>query len=161
MNTYKTYCRANRIARLFYCYLLLLHIFAFRLCRCSTGKIGSKRDKLLLKTYRLPRVGLNKKFGSFFIYATISPFSLTSGFATLTTPFPFAFSGATPSVPKGKINIWRFSKMKKVFYSIRKVRNADEKISGLGFLNDEGTLFCKCVSKNGKRYTRAFDDVNN
>lgn len=51
--------------------------------------------------------------------------------------------------------------MKKVFYSIRKVRNSDDKISDLGFLNDEGTLFCKCVSKNGKRYTRAFDDVNN
>ena len=50
--------------------------------------------------------------------------------------------------------------MKKVVYSIRKVKeNFDEKISGLGFLNDEGTLFCKCVSKNGKRYTRAFDDV--
>ncbi len=49
--------------------------------------------------------------------------------------------------------------MKKVFYSIRKVRNSDAKISGLGFLNDEGTLFCKRVSKNGKRYTRAFDDV--
>ena len=51
--------------------------------------------------------------------------------------------------------------MKKVFYSIRKVRNSDDKISGLGFLNDEGTLFCKCVSKNGKHYTRAFNDVNN
>ena len=50
--------------------------------------------------------------------------------------------------------------MKKVVYSIRKVKgNFDEKISGLGFLNDEGTLSCKCVSKNGKRYTRAFDDV--
>ena len=49
--------------------------------------------------------------------------------------------------------------MKKVFYSIRKVRNSDDKISGLGFLNEEGTLLCKCVSKNGKRYTRAFDDV--
>ena len=50
--------------------------------------------------------------------------------------------------------------MKKVVYSIRKVKgNFDEKISGLGFLNDEGTLFCKCVSKNGKRYTRAFVDV--
>lgn len=50
--------------------------------------------------------------------------------------------------------------MKKVVYSIRKVKgNFDEKISGLGFLNDEGTLFCKCVSKNGKRYTCAFDDV--
>lgn len=50
--------------------------------------------------------------------------------------------------------------MKKVVYSIRKVRNSDEKLSGLGFINDEGTLFCKCVSKNGKRYTRAFDDVD-
>ena len=49
--------------------------------------------------------------------------------------------------------------MKKVVYSIRKVKNFDDKLSGLGFLNDEGTLFCKCVSKNGKRYTRAFDDV--
>ena len=50
--------------------------------------------------------------------------------------------------------------MKKVVYSIRKVRgNSDDKISGLGFLNEEGTLLCKCVSKNGKRYTRAFDDV--
>ena len=50
--------------------------------------------------------------------------------------------------------------MKKVVYSIRKVKgNFDEKISGLGFLNDEGTLFCKCVSKNGNRYTRAFNDV--
>ena len=38
--------------------------------------------------------------------------------------------------------------MKKVVYSIKKVRgNSDDKISGLGFLNDEGTLFCKCVSK--------------
>ena len=50
--------------------------------------------------------------------------------------------------------------MKKVVYSIRKVRNSDEKLSGLGFINDEGTLFCKCVSKNGKQYTRAFDDVD-
>ena len=50
--------------------------------------------------------------------------------------------------------------MKKVVYSIRKVRdNSDYKISGLGFLNDEGTLFCKCTSQDGKRYTRAFDDV--
>ena len=37
--------------------------------------------------------------------------------------------------------------MKKVVYSIRKVRNSNEKLSGLGFINDEGTLFCKCVSK--------------
>ena len=49
--------------------------------------------------------------------------------------------------------------MKKVVYSIRKVRNSNEKLSGLGFINDEGTLFCKCISKNGKQYTRAFDDV--
>ena len=42
--------------------------------------------------------------------------------------------------------------MKKVVYSIKKVRgNSDDKISGLGFLNEEGTLLCKCVSKNGKR----------
>lgn len=73
--------------------------------RCSTVKIGSKRDKLLLKIYRLPKVGLNIKFGSFVIYATIFPFSLTSGFATLTTPFPFAFSGATYFPPKGKSQV--------------------------------------------------------
>ena len=31
--------------------------------------------------------------------------------------------------------------MKKIFYSIKKVRgNSDDKISGLGFLNEEGTL---------------------
>lgn len=50
-------------------------------------------------------------------------------------------------------------KMKKVVYSIKKVRNPDEKLSGFGFINDEGTLLCKCVSKTGKRYTRAFDEV--
>ena len=49
--------------------------------------------------------------------------------------------------------------MKKVVYSIKKVRNPDEKLSGFGFINDEGTLLCKCVSKTGKRYTRAFDEV--
>lgn len=50
--------------------------------------------------------------------------------------------------------------MKKVVYSIKKVRgNSDDKISGLGFLNEEGTLLCRCVSKTGKPYTRAFDDV--
>ena len=49
--------------------------------------------------------------------------------------------------------------MKKVVYSIKKGRNPDEKLSGFGFINDEGTLLCKCVSKTGKRYTRAFDEV--
>ena len=48
--------------------------------------------------------------------------------------------------------------MKKGVYSTKKVRNPDEKLSGLGFINDEGTLLCKCVSKNGKRYTRACDE---
>ena len=75
----------------FYYYLLLLHIFAFRLGRCSTVKIESKRDKLLLKTYRFPRVAFNIKFGTFIIYATILPFSLTSGFATLTNSFHLLF----------------------------------------------------------------------
>ena len=50
--------------------------------------------------------------------------------------------------------------MKKVVYSIKKVRgDSDNKISGLGFLNEEGTLLCKCVSKTGKRYIRAFEEV--
>ena len=37
--------------------------------------------------------------------------------------------------------------MKKVVFSIKKVRNPDEKLSGFGFINDEGTLLCKCISK--------------
>ena len=50
--------------------------------------------------------------------------------------------------------------MKKVVYSIKKVRgDSDNKISGLEFLNEEGTLLCKCVSKTGKCYIRAFDKV--
>ena len=50
--------------------------------------------------------------------------------------------------------------MKKVVYSIKKVRgNSDDEISGLGFLNEEGTLLCKCVSKTGKPQQRAFDEV--
>jgi hypothetical protein len=48
----------------------------------STEKIGSQREKLSLKTYKIPRVGLDKKFGSFFIYAIFFPFSLTSGIKT-------------------------------------------------------------------------------
>ncbi len=57
--------------------------------------------------------------------------------------------------------IWRYSKkMKKVVYSIKKVRgNSDDKISGLGFLNEEGTLLCRCGSKTGKPYTIAFNEV--
>ena len=61
---------------------------------------------------------------------------------------------------KAKIKNGGNPKMKKVVYSIKKVRgNSDDKISGLGFLNEEGTLLCRCVSKAGKPYTRAFDDV--
>ena len=103
MNTYYN-SRANFIARLFLCskqntvvrngnnstflisitIKILLRFFAFRLCRCSTVKSGSKREKLSLKTFIIPRVDLNFEFGSFFIYATFFPWSLTSGFATLT-----------------------------------------------------------------------------
>ena len=45
--------------------------------------------------------------------------------------------------------IWRYSrKMKKVIYSIRKVRgNSDDKISGLGFLNEEGTLLISIIEQ--------------
>ena len=50
--------------------------------------------------------------------------------------------------------------MKKVVYSIKKVRrNSDEKLSGLGFINDEGTLFITSVSRNGKPYKRPFYEV--
>ena len=45
--------------------------------------------------------------------------------------------------------------MKKVVYSIKKVRNPDEKLSGFGFINDEGTLLCKCVSKTGNEANSA------
>ena len=38
--------------------------------------------KLSLKTYRIPRVGLNEKFGSFFIYAIFFSDPLTSGIKT-------------------------------------------------------------------------------
>ena len=48
-----------------------LRFFAFRLCRCSTVKSRSKREKLSLKTLIIPRVRLAIEFGSFFIYATI------------------------------------------------------------------------------------------
>ena len=50
--------------------------------------------------------------------------------------------------------------MKKVVYSIKKVRNPNEKLSGFGFLNEEGTLLCKCVSKTGKRYNIKVIDRN-
>ena len=64
-----------------------LRFFAFRLCRCSTVKSRSKREKLSLKTLIIPRVRLAIEFGSFFIYATILSFSLTSGIATLTRTY--------------------------------------------------------------------------
>ena len=98
MNTYND-SRAKTIARLFLCQKqhtvarndnnttflvdvtirILLRFFAFRLCRCSTVKSGSKREKLLLKTFILPRVELNYEFGSFFIYATILSFFVDFG----------------------------------------------------------------------------------
>ena len=37
--------------------------------------------------------------------------------------------------------------MKKVVYSIRKVRNSNEKLSGLGFINDEGRCFVSAFQK--------------
>ena len=45
--------------------------------------------------------------------------------------------------------IWRYSKkMKKIVYSIRKVRgNSDDKIFGLGFLNEEGTLLISIIEQ--------------
>ena len=89
----KTYddSRANFIARLFLCrkqhsiarndnnttflvdvtIRILLRFFAFRLCRCSTVKSRSKREKLSLKTLIIPRGRLAIELGSFFIYATI------------------------------------------------------------------------------------------
>ena len=56
-----------------------LRFFAFRLCRCSTVKSRSKREKLSLKTLIIPRVRLAIEFGSFFIYATILSFFVDFG----------------------------------------------------------------------------------
>lgn len=55
-------------------YRELLRFIAFRHFRCSTVKIGSQREKLLLRTLIIPRVRLDYEFGSFFIYATILSF---------------------------------------------------------------------------------------
>ena len=136
-----------------------LRFFAFRLCRCSTVKSRSKREKLSLKTLIIPRVRLAIEFGSFLFTQQFCPFSLTSGIATLTRTY-VCFSRYYSVFAERLIKNGGISQMKKVVYSIRKVRNSNEKLSGLGFINDEGTLFCKCVSKNGKQYTRAFDDVD-
>ncbi len=41
-----------------------------------------------------------------------------------------------------------FQKMKKVVYLIKKVRgNSDDKISRLGFLNEEGTLLISIIEQ--------------
>ena len=43
--------------------------------------------------------------------------------------------------------------MKKVVYSIKKVRgNSDDKISGLGFLNEEGTLLVQSKLRRRKPF---------
>lgn len=129
-----------------------LRFFAFRLCRCSTVKSRSKREKLSLKTLIIPRVRLAIEFGSFLFTQQFCPFSLTSGIATLTRTY-VCFSRCYSVFAERLIKNGGISQMKKVVYSIRKVRgNSDYKISGLGFLNDEGTLFCKCTSQDGKRY---------
>ena len=113
MNTYDD-SRAKTIVRLFLCrkqhtvarndndttFLIgitirvLLRFFAFRLCRCSTVKSGSKREKLLLKTFILPRVELNYEFGSFFIYATILSLVVDFRFCDFNSHFTLTFSGA-------------------------------------------------------------------
>ena len=112
--------RAKTIARLFLCLKehtvaknndttflvnttirVLLRFFAFRLCRCSTVKSGSKREKLSPKTFIIPRVGLNFEFGSFFIYATILSLVVDFRDCDFNSHFTSAFLGATPSLPKG------------------------------------------------------------
>ena len=130
-----------------------LRFFAFRLCRCSTVKSRSKREKLSLKTLIIPRVRLAIEFGSFFIYATILSFFVDFGDCDFNSYLRLLFSVLLRLCRKANKKNGGISKMKKVVYSIRKVRgNSDYKISGLGFLNDEGTLFCKCTSQDGKRY---------
>ena len=49
---------------------------------------------------------------------------------------------------KAKIKNGGNPKMKKVVYSIKKVRgNSDDKISDLGFLNEEGTLLISIIEQ--------------
>ena len=127
-------------------YRELLRFIAFRHFRCSTVKSRSKREKLSLKTLIIPRVRLAIEFGFFLFTQQFCPFSLTSGIATLTRTY-VCFSRCYSVFAERLIKNGGISQMKKVVYSIRKVRNSNEKLSGLGFINDEGTLFCKCVSK--------------
>ena len=49
--------------------------------------------------------------------------------------------------------------MKKVVFAIRKVKDFYKKISGLGFITDDGTLIQKYKSHNGKDAYRVFPDV--
>lgn len=66
----------------------VLQFFRLLSFLCITVKSRSKWEKLSLKTLIIPRVRLTIEFGSFFIYATILPFSLTSGIATSTRTVP-------------------------------------------------------------------------
>lgn len=59
--------------------------------------------KLSLKTYRIPRVGLNEKFGSFFIYAIFFSDPLTSGIKTERSLI-IAFLGAFVAPAERQIN---------------------------------------------------------
>ncbi len=108
----------------------------------------------------MPRVRLAIEFGSFFIYATILSVFVDFGDCDFNSHLRLLFSVLLRLCRKANKKRRYIPNEKKVVYSIRKVRNSNEKLSGLGFINDEGTLFCKCVSKNGKQYTRAFDDVD-
>ncbi len=49
--------------------------------------------------------------------------------------------------------------MKKVVFAIRKVKDFDNKISGLGYITDDGTLIQKYKRPDGEKSYRVFPDV--
>ena len=49
--------------------------------------------------------------------------------------------------------------MKKVVFAIRKVKDFDNKIFGLGYITDDGTLIQKYKRANGEKSYRVFPDV--
>ena len=63
--------------------IIPIRFFAFRLCRCSTVKSGSKREKLSLKTLNILRVEPNLSLTLFLFTQQFCPISLTSVMPTL------------------------------------------------------------------------------
>ena len=126
---------------------------AFRGVCCSISQREYQRhEKIALKLFILNnRVKLDYEFGSFLftvLFFSQKEFVVAIAIATLfTNQISFDLCYFAPAERQNKI--WRYSKkMKKVVYSIKKVRgNSDDKISGLGFLNEEGTLLISIIEQ--------------